>query len=706
MSLLYPLFLAGFAAIALPVVFHMIRRTPSGRTPFSSLMFLRASQPRLARRKRIDQVLLLALRALALALLALAFARPYFRAEAQVDVDAALGPRIALLVDTSASMRRPGLWAAAVREVEAVLADAPADAICSLASFDRELVGHVGFAEAVGLGTGPARALVRERLESISPTWSATDLGGALAQLVDQLDASAMPGRATKVVLVSDVQEGCDLAALEAYDWPAGILLEVRPVRSSAGNASLHPVPKSSGAEDDALWVRVVNCADSTTDRFRLRWSSAEGDGVGEEQPITCPPGETRVVRAPERPAGAAVDRLVLAGDACTFDDVLFDREPVVEPVVVPYLGASDEGERGLEFFLARVFEGTEGAVALAPRNMGDARALDFAGNVAEHPLVLLVLGGDAGPTDAAVEACLRHAAAGGVVLAVLEAQDGEGARVDVARVLRVLLDEPGLELGEARTAEERFALLGEIDFAHPLFAPFSDPRFSDFTKIRFWHHRILELSPSDVPVTAPRVVVRFDDGAPFLVERAIGPGRIFVAASGWGSEDSDLALSSKFAPLLLGMVRLGSGPELSSRVFHVGDRIALPSVTESGTRTVHRPDGTTATVPPGALAFTATELPGHYALADAGRSIPFTIHLDPDESRVDPLDAGRLARLGVPVVAAGASDPVETRQEQSAELERSQKLWRLLIVLALGVLMVETAWAGRLARRSVTPVS
>ncbi len=32
MSLLYPLFLAGFAAVALPIVFHMIRRAPSGRT--------------------------------------------------------------------------------------------------------------------------------------------------------------------------------------------------------------------------------------------------------------------------------------------------------------------------------------------------------------------------------------------------------------------------------------------------------------------------------------------------------------------------------------------------------------------------------------------------------------------------------------------------------------------------------------------------
>ena len=38
MSLLAPLFIAGLAAVSLPVLFHMIRRTPRGRIPFSTLM--------------------------------------------------------------------------------------------------------------------------------------------------------------------------------------------------------------------------------------------------------------------------------------------------------------------------------------------------------------------------------------------------------------------------------------------------------------------------------------------------------------------------------------------------------------------------------------------------------------------------------------------------------------------------------------------
>ena len=37
-----------------------------------------------------------------------------------------------------------------------------------------------------------------------------------------------------------------------------------------------------------------------------------------------------------------------------------------------------------------------------------------------------------------------------------------------------------------------RDALIGEIAFDHPLFAPFAAPQYSDFTKIHFWKHRKL----------------------------------------------------------------------------------------------------------------------------------------------------------------------------------------------------------------------
>ena len=78
MSFLSPLFLLGAAAILGPIVFHFIRRVTREKVPFSSLMFLQPTPPRLTRKSRLEHILLLLLRCLALILLAMAFARPYF----------------------------------------------------------------------------------------------------------------------------------------------------------------------------------------------------------------------------------------------------------------------------------------------------------------------------------------------------------------------------------------------------------------------------------------------------------------------------------------------------------------------------------------------------------------------------------------------------------------------------------------------------
>ena len=49
MSFLAPLFLFGALAVAAPILFHLIRRTSREKIPFSSLMFLQPTPPRLTR---------------------------------------------------------------------------------------------------------------------------------------------------------------------------------------------------------------------------------------------------------------------------------------------------------------------------------------------------------------------------------------------------------------------------------------------------------------------------------------------------------------------------------------------------------------------------------------------------------------------------------------------------------------------------------
>jgi hypothetical protein len=127
MSFLFPLYLLGAAAIALPILLHLRRRPPKDHVEFSSLMFLEKTPERLTRRTRIDRWLLLALRCLALIILALMFGRPFLRSAAIVPETGA-GERIVVLIDASASMRRGDLWTRAVAEAEAALkATGPAD---------------------------------------------------------------------------------------------------------------------------------------------------------------------------------------------------------------------------------------------------------------------------------------------------------------------------------------------------------------------------------------------------------------------------------------------------------------------------------------------------------------------------------------------------------------------------------------------------
>jgi hypothetical protein len=79
MSFLAPLFLIGAAAAAVPIVLHLLRREPEARVKFAAVRMLRPAPIETADRRRLRELLLLALRVAALALLALAFARPFIR---------------------------------------------------------------------------------------------------------------------------------------------------------------------------------------------------------------------------------------------------------------------------------------------------------------------------------------------------------------------------------------------------------------------------------------------------------------------------------------------------------------------------------------------------------------------------------------------------------------------------------------------------
>src|SRR5580704_9251999 len=118
MGLLAPWALAGLVAVGLPVWLHLLRKHKSTPLPFASLMFFERRTQSSIKHRRLQYLLLLALRALVIALPAFAFARPFLQSRLAA---LAGGPKLTVLaIDNSFSMRDGDHLARAKREAAAV----------------------------------------------------------------------------------------------------------------------------------------------------------------------------------------------------------------------------------------------------------------------------------------------------------------------------------------------------------------------------------------------------------------------------------------------------------------------------------------------------------------------------------------------------------------------------------------------------------
>ncbi len=690
MSFLTPLYLLGLAAVSLPVVFHLIRRMPRGSYAFSSLMFLTPSPPRLTRRSRIDQWLLLLLRAAALILLAAAFARPFLRSMARLGMTDLDGRKVAILVDTSASMQRDGIWPQVVQEVNELLDDlGPSDDV-ALYRFGTGTETLVAFDDLAALDPARKIAQVRAAMEAAHPGWAASHLGDALVAVADQIDqlgntANRDNQTVRQIVLISDLQEGARVDALQTYQWPDDVDLVVRTVTPAAStNAGIHLAPAAEDVAADELRIRVSNSRDSERDQFSLDWEDSLGQAVGEPSiSVYAPSGEGRVVRVPIPPASTAADRLVLTGDDHPFDNLLFHVPSRQEELQIVYVGDDrDDDTAGPRYYLARAFPNT-------PRRHVRLVAHTPAEEISPEELKaasMVVL--TAAVSDQRTQRLKEYVETGGSMLVVVK-------DTSPGPLLGRLL---GGDLTLAEVEPDDYAMFGQIDFGDALFAPFSDPRFSDFTKVHFWRYRSLALPEN----WQGRVLARFDGTDPLLLEKPLGTGRIWVLTAGWHPRDSDFSRSTKFVPLLAGMLERSSQRGLVAAQYDVGDSVGLPVLRDSSAAgSVRTPDGATLELTADATSFSETNLPGVYTLVLGDLTQQFAVNVAAQESRTATMSVDELGQRGVapgqPVTRAEMVR--KARQMRDVELEGRQKLWQWLITAALTVLVFETWLAGRLAR-------
>jgi len=734
MSFLAPLYMAGMAAVALPILFHMIRRTPKGKVPFSTLMFLEPSPPRVTRRSSIEHWLLLLLRAAAVILLAFAFSRPFLR-QSEDQLITGESKRTAILVDISASMRREGLWAQALKQVNLVLDDAgPLDEV-SLLAFDRQLQPLLTFEEWDGLEASTREAIVRQRLTTLKPGWLGTDLGRVLPEAVTTLLDHAdklQSVRQAELILISDIQRGSRAESLQAFDWPDSVTVQIRSLKAKTNdNSSLQIV--GTTIHQDGLRIRVNNELDSRPERFDLLAEAVDAVPVSTEPPtvaqtiptdtsgktqiipathrreipewairdIHVPPGQNRVVKLSDLPSERTAFRLTLTGDKTSFDNEAWFVRPSPPIVTVQYHGDGDASDaQSLRYYLERAFLSTP------------AREVDFVAEDVEFPST-----GNQGLTIVShlldddqfqkVETAFK---AGNQVLVV-------GATSELCeQAFRIAVPQSDiLKYSATEAAVDGYAMLGNVQLQHPLFQPFDDAKLSDFTKLPVWKHRTLKhQAVTGSPKATATVLASFDNGDPAVIEikRQLDvsgrEGSVLLFTFGWHGSDSRFVLWSKFVPMMNHLVDRLAGTDRETTRLTVGESIHVRDVASNATSDVEitMPSGTRSTVNPESSTLRLNE-PGVFSIAWKGpagpRSTALAVNLDPLESRTSPLGLDELRALGVPLPEATVDlqSPEEKRQLQARELESRQRFWQWVILASVLILLAETWLAGRLAQQT-----
>jgi hypothetical protein len=611
-------------------------------------------------------------------------------------------------------MQRTGLWQQVQDQVREVLDGLRATDDVALYTFDSDVRAVIPFSDGSEAGEVPRASVILAGLADLAPGNAATDLGRALTTAADVLHTSrdsedSQSPLPKQIVVVTDLQEGSDLEGLRSYTWPHEVHLEVRsvvtPGPTNARAVVFADDRTPSGAEEapaDRRWrVTVYNAADSVDQQFHLGWADRSGGLVGtQERTVQVPPGGSRTLRLMAPPAG--VEQLLLTGDEQAFDNSAYIARPTQQKMEVLFVGADHpEVKESPLYYLTRAdFDDARRDVSVKPLA---GEPLPSAIVPAEVPLVVA-----AEPVTIADEEVLREyiQAGGGLLMVLTQGFVGDDAVQTLGRLI------PGERLRIVEAEVDDYAMLAEIDFSHAIFQPFADPRFNDFTKIHFWSHRHIELGEE----TSARVLARFDDRSPALVEFPLEKGTIWVLAAGWQPAESQLALSSKFVPLLAAMLKSPAASQLKS-TYSVGERLVFPEghsfqhliapngeihdltsarVQASAASGLRRGSGSQAVV---------FDRPGVYRLADGRQEHAIAVNLALAESRTAPLDVSELEALGVQMgqAATAAELEAERRRLRDFELERTQKLWQWLLVGALAVLCLESWLAGRLSRRPVT---
>lgn len=681
MGFVAPFILAGLAALAIPVLIHLIQRERKRVVEFPSLMFLRKIPYQSVRRRRIRDWFLLAMRLAALAMIVTAFARPFFKRDT-LAAAAQNGAREAvILVDTSYSMEYGDRWTRA--------RTAARDAINGLGAGDRASLVFFSSGAEVAVRSSSDRGRLDAGLATAATGPGSTRFAPALKLAASLLAESALPRR--EIVLISDFQRrgweqtpGRDDVKLPERT----VLTPVNVASGATSNLSVTPVSLQRSRFENhdrvAVTAGLVNHGDAPVSGVNLSLE-VDGKSIQSLPASVAPGGSSSVTFAPFTIASRNMRASIrLPDDGLKRDNsfhfVVSPSEPV--RVFVINRGGAD---RQLLYLSRALSIGEAPRVELAsrtPASFTDADARQAA----------VVILNDVQTPDDLADRLARFVREGGGLLMATGPQATWPARLaDVVPAV------PG-DLVDRMAAPSR---LGGLEYSHPVFELFRAPRSGDFSAARFYSYR-------STSQPAGQVLARFDDGTPALLERKTGAGRVLMWTSTLDLDWNDMPVKAVFLPFVHTLTKYLADYAEAPASLTVGQVIPAPRQAGGRGAATNR-GGTIAIAPSGTRVSVETEdgalelnEQGFYDVrtqgAGADTAIALAANVDLAESDLTALDPRELVaavagRAAGDIAGLGAARPSDDAQAQA------QRLWWYLLVAGGLLLAGETLLSNRLSQ-------
>ena len=695
MSFLAPLFFAGLAAIAVPIVVHLIQRERKNIVEFPSLMFIRKIPYQSVERRRIHNWLLLLMRVTAMLLLVAAFTRPFFHVDPVTAAALMSGAReVVILLDRSASMGYGDHWKRAQDEAKKIVRGLGGSDKATLVLFG------TGTEEAVRATGDIAR--LEQAINDATVSSEATRYASALRMAQSLLDRSSLPQK--QAILISDFQKS-GWERQEEIKLPEGATLTPLSVASmETASQSVSSVrfqrTSFSGEERVMVTAGVTNRSANTLKDLPVK---LEIDGrLVDTRNVSLDPNSTASVTFPAVTVATQMRATVRAGsDAFPRDNEFHFALSPSRPVSVLLVQA--EGAPELSNFYLR----TALSIGVAPPFKVDVTSPSRMTPASLEKRSLVILN-DVSTLPTQIDDALKTfvTQGGGLFLIIADRTPWTGGEMPLL---------PGRLGAPVERLTGGGGTVGYINHSHPVFDDFKDPRNGNFTAARYFKYRTLTPQPTD------QVLARFDDGAVALAERTVGSGHVIAFPSTLDNRWNNFPNQHLFLPLVHEVSRYlsqYSEPEAWYTVGRMLDvSVPIAAIVREGaagdaTGTARKPSGVVmapsgqqVTVGEGGAQAVELSEQGFYSvrLQGLGDRRPFqvAVNLDPAESDLTALNPAEFVNAATGQAAVTSTgQSLENPELTPEDVEKKQAIWWYLFAAGAGLLLGEAVVANRLSKR------